>query len=252
MKDELDEDQRSLLVGEAVDNAQEIVSWAGNDDETDDILRKYLGEGSPATTNVAFSFARDVAKSDPLRLVELVKSRSSGKTSEWCHLARILYRPWYQNAGRRDLGRRPDEVLVLCGCELISLAILHLAAYRIKQIEPAPRIIEVISTSLDSFGYETGELGRWIKLRYDFGFDTNKFMTQVCVLSKKGSLEGQHRCLELLFRDTVTHSQSSKIHTMNFVISVSRWMENQPWTCCRLILRIRSSKKTWSRLFKVD
>ena len=197
-EDKLDEAQKITLEGKAVQDAQKVVFWAGNHDEADDILRKFLGQGSEETTRVAFSLAQDLANSDPLSLAWLVNSRRSKNFPDWCHLARILYRPWYQKSCKDERKGNPNNALVLCGNASILLSVLHSAAERIIQLEPAPRVLHSLTNSSNYLNFQPSELEQWIKQRCAFGFSNTKLFARIYLMTKDTEGEQRDKWLTLL------------------------------------------------------
>ena len=73
-----------------------------------------------------------------------------------------------------------------------------MAAYRIKQLEPVPRVIQALTTSSDWLGFKPDEIGQWIKLRCVSGFSALKLFTRIYLMTMNAKGEQHDKFLALM------------------------------------------------------
>ena len=161
-------------------NAERVIIWIGRDHEDNDVLRGYLGRGNALSTESAFYVCQSIANvEDPQEdlspLLE-VKAEHSHRAM-WCHLANILYRPWFRELPllRTNYLDEIPSLLVWCGTRLIEWESVRVSAERIRIIRPIPRLLgEDWMTVFDSESH----VKDWVDAREYFGFSTMHLMNQ--------------------------------------------------------------------------
>ena len=123
--------------------ASKILFWIGKGFEDSDCLNFYLGFGTAATTDLAFTLARRVASTSKSEARSLIKATDLKHPKlSWCYLARLLYRLWFRRSRilRTNCLSDPNELDVLCSLASIPWSILSTAADRIRCLDPVPQI----------------------------------------------------------------------------------------------------------------
>ena len=167
-------------------NAKVVIIWIGRDHEDDDILRGYLGTGSASSTESAFSVCQSIANiEDPqedLRPWLEIKAEHSQRAM-LCHLANLLYRPWFRELPLLKTSYLDEisSLLVRCGNRTIDWASIKVAAERIRMIEPIPHL--VLDLSEEAFS-NMSSIKDWLDARENFGMSAIHLICQALWLVK--------------------------------------------------------------------
>ena len=168
-------------------HAEKVIVWIGRDHEDDDVLTGYLGSGSASSTKSAFGVCRSIASiedlQEDLRPWFEIKAEHSQRAM-WCHLANLLYRPWFRELPLLKTNYLDEipSLLVMCGTTLIEWACIRVASERVRMIEPIPHLLvedfEEVFTSVS-------RIKKWLEARENFGISTIHTMFQAAWLVKK-------------------------------------------------------------------
>ncbi|MCJ1454271.1 hypothetical protein MMC28_004623 [Mycoblastus sanguinarius] len=179
--------QLSQLQKRVCTNAEVVTIWIGRDHEDDDILTEYLGSGCESSTKSAFDICQSIANiEDPqedLRPLLLIKAEHSQRAMR-CHLANLLYRPWFRELPLLKTNYL-DEIPVLrvgCGTKFIDWASIKVAAERLRMIEPIPHLLE--ENFMEIFTSKS-HIEAWLDARQNFGFSIFHLVPQAVWLSKR-------------------------------------------------------------------
>ncbi len=172
--------QLSQLQKCARTNAEVVIIWIGRDHEDDDVLRGYLGPGSASSTKSAFSVCQSIANiEDPqedLRPWLEIRAEHSQRAM-LCHLANLLYRPWFRELPllKTNYLDEISSLLVGCGTRTIEWTSIKVAAERIRMIEPIPHLVRDFSEKVLS---SMSPIKDWLDARENFGVSAIHLISQ--------------------------------------------------------------------------